>query len=144
MVRNPRVSGRRSVDMSVDEHQDYEIPDHDDCDPVACDQDLGDADILRVQFWTNADDFIVDFAIVQLTRGSSGWCEVARIDCYHSSIHRHQYVRGSDNDVYKNDPRREICQLSAGDHELVHEKYGEALEMMENEWEDNLRRWQRG
>ena len=82
---------------------------------------------------------IVDFAIMQETWGGDMWTPVARIDCCHGTIHRHQFDQAG-VDVLDH---ALICDIPAqGDSwGVVHRGYDDALTTMMDEWEDNLRRW---
>lgn len=84
---------------------------------------------------------VVDFAIVQQTLIEGEWRDVARIDCCHGTVHRHQY--GSDGKQV-GEPRV-IRQIPTDDGwNAVDGTYDEADAVMFNEWRDNLRRWRDG
>ncbi|TKA09509.1 DUF7718 family protein [Actinacidiphila oryziradicis] len=88
-------------------------------------------------------DFIVDFAIMQMVREDGSWVHVARIDCCHSTIHRHQFTHAGD-DLYDH---LEITAIppDGGDRwSIVHAGYFSALGTMQEEWAENLRRWRDG
>jgi hypothetical protein len=79
---------------------------------------------------------------MQETRTDSGWARVARIDCCGGTIHRHQFIIGSEVDIYDHRP---IMEIPAQDGwEAVDKGYDSASDVMFNEWEDNLRRWRDG
>ncbi|MDG6102342.1 hypothetical protein Daura_43555 [Dactylosporangium aurantiacum] len=82
---------------------------------------------------------VVDFAIIQIARVDGDWVNVAKIDCDRGVVHRHQYERDTGVDLWDHRP---LCEIPP-DHgwEVVDRWYDEALQMMEDEWEDNLRRW---
>jgi len=81
----------------------------------------------------------VDFAITQQTPAKRRWSSVARIDCCGGTIHEHLFDRFGN----KLKDHKWICDIPSGQAgwEVVHAKYPEAYEMMEKNWEDNLRRW---
>ncbi|CAN3980453.1 hypothetical protein [Kitasatospora purpeofusca] len=88
-------------------------------------------------------DRVVDFAIMQLTWEDGTRHEVARIDCCHSVIHRHQFAKdGRDLDGHL---EIKVIPPDGGDRwNIVHAGYFEALSVMQEEWADNLRRWRDG
>lgn len=79
---------------------------------------------------------MVYFAIWQAIRHDDEWHPVARIDCSHATVHRHQFTRSGDN-------HRVVLAEIPMDHgqELVDRWYEPAEIIMQNEWEDNIRRW---
>ncbi len=85
----------------------------------------------------------VDFAIQQLyIYEDGGETEVARIDCCHGIIHRHQFVKSTGEDIYD---RRPIATIPAADGwQVVHHGYDEAYEIMLSEFNENEKRWRDG
>lgn len=81
----------------------------------------------------------VDFAITQETPAKRRWSNVARIDCCGGTIHEHLFDKAGN----KLKDHLLICEIPLGEAgwEVVNAKYPEAYEMMEKNWEDNLRRW---
>jgi hypothetical protein len=66
---------------------------------------------------------------------------VARIDCCHGTVHRHQFDREG-TDVLHGEV---ICDIPAeGGFEVVHNHYEPCLDIMDDEWEHNFRRWAGG
>lgn len=86
---------------------------------------------------------VVDFAIMQEVREGEIWHHVARIDCCHGTIHRHQFTRDG-QDIYGHRVIREITGLAGEGWDVVDDTYDMAQEAMFNEYEDNLRRWRDG
>ncbi|MFC1418562.1 DUF7718 family protein [Streptacidiphilus cavernicola] len=104
--------------------------------------DLTDTDILKVR-QVEYRKWVVDFAIMQLTMEAGEWVHVARIDCCHGMIHRHQFAQNG-RDL---DGRLEIKAIPADDDnrwEIVQDGFYKAIGTMQEEWEDNLRRWRDG
>lgn len=136
-----RASERRLVSMSTASAEPhYSPPPEGACEVEVVPVDLSETDqfVLRLQSHKGR---IVDFAVVQRTRDGGSWFDVARIDCCHGTIHRHQFDRQG-TDVYD---QRVIKEIQGEEPwKIVDEGYTEAYEMMFNEWEDNLRRWQQG
>lgn len=93
---------------------------------------------LRVRFVTYRNQ-IVDFAVVQIVRVDGEWIKVAKIDCDRGVIHRHQYLRSTGEDIYDHRLLEEIPPDRGRD--VVDRWYQKAVDMMESEWEENLRRW---
>lgn len=84
----------------------------------------------------------VDFAITQETPAKRRWTPVARIDCCWGTIHEHLFDRFGN----KLKDHKLICDIPVGPAgwDVIHAKYPEAYKMMEDSWEDNLRRWNGG
>jgi hypothetical protein len=82
---------------------------------------------------------IVDFAVMQIRVVDGEDKEIARIDCCGGTIHRHFYDRNG-TDLLDHDP---ICAIPLGEkgQELINERFPEALKLINNEWEANVRRW---
>lgn len=103
--------------------------------------DLGMDDqlVIRQRYYRGK---TVDFAIMQKIRIGQKWIDVARIDCCHSMIHRHQFNRQG-VDVYD---RRVIINIPAEEAgwDIVHAGYDDAYTAMLEEWDQNLERWRNG
>ena len=104
--------------------------------------ELTETDEFRIRqvMWSRR---IVDFAIVQLYREEDALNQVAKIDCCHSKIHRHQYTRDG-GDLYDHLEIKAIPADGGDRWSIVHAGYYDALGLMQEEWEDNRRRWQDG
>ena len=101
--------------------------------------ELTDTDELHVrQVWYR--DKIVDFAIMQLVWEDGERVHVARIDCCHSMIHRHQFNQAGE-DVFNHRQITAIPPDAGNRWSIVHAGYYSALGTMYEEWADNLRRW---
>ncbi|MEV0006068.1 hypothetical protein AB0H28_27815 [Micromonospora sp. NPDC050980] len=95
------------------------------CPPA--EEELIDADlaeghriIMRPRWYKGR---IVDFALQQLTQREDGeWAEVARIDCCHSTIHRHQFTFDG-KDLYDH---RVIQQIPKEGWDVVNAAYDAA------------------
>ncbi|WP_412735977.1 hypothetical protein [Krasilnikovia sp. MM14-A1259] len=119
----------------------YEPPPADDCTvdvfqtyPTGSDND---GQMLVVRIWVYR-ALIVDFAINQVIEVDGSWKDVARIDCCGGTVHRHQFDKDG-NDLIGHKLIREIPPDAGG--EVVNEAYKEALAVMHDEYDDNLRRW---
>lgn len=140
MGKTPKkVSARRLADMGTEP-----VPESPYVPPpaAACSEDvfpvmITEADRFHVRLRSYRGK-IVDFAITQLTTVDGvGEVTVARIDCCHGSVHRHQFNREGD-DIYDH---RVIRAIPLKGWDVVDEAYTEAYETMFNEWDENLRRW---
>lgn len=84
---------------------------------------------------------VADFAIAQKVRVGGRWVDVARIDCCHSTIHRHQFDQAG-VDVYDH---RVIIEIPAVEGwYVVDAGYDNAYSVMLSEWDQNLERWRNG
>jgi hypothetical protein len=141
--RRERRKRRGVVDMSTTPPPEppYKPPPLHACTELVFPIDLSDEDqfVIRQRIYKGK---IVDFAIMQKVCVDGKWVDVARIDCCGGTIHRHQYVAGSDDDTYDH---RLIAEIPAQDGwEVVDQGYDGATNVMFNEWEGNLRRWRDG
>jgi hypothetical protein len=141
--------GRRSgppkrgkiADLTIQPQQEpgYEPPPTDECEeqvwPLLL-PEPGHKLIIR-QVWHR--DRMVDFAVVQVVRTDTGWQSVAKIDCSRGTIHRHQFDRAGE-DLWDH---RLIKVIPVDGWDVVDEGYGLALAIMEDEWQENYRRWDR-
>ncbi|TDB95810.1 hypothetical protein E1091_09890 [Micromonospora fluostatini] len=112
--------------------------------PDACEEDTvpvrlpipGNELRVRTVVYRN---LIVDFAVVQIVRFEGRWITVAKIDCDRGVIHRRQYVRSTGEDILDHQP---LCPIPPDrGWDVVDRWFRDALDLMEDEWEDNLRRW---
>lgn len=142
MGKNRVAANRRLVDMSEPptSNDTYTPPPEAACDVQEFPAELTDTDRLHIRMVSYRGK-IVDFAIMQLTTDPAGVeYHVARIDCCHGTVHRHQFDRKG-NDVYD---RRVIVAIPATNGwDVVDAAYADAFDAMFNEWEENLRRWRR-
>jgi len=84
---------------------------------------------------------VVDFSINQLVVDDVGAeHDVARIDTKHGTVHRHQFYQDG-----RPEWRWDILPIPApGDTsswEIVNKAYDTYLDVMHDEWDDNVRRW---
>lgn len=81
---------------------------------------------------------IVAFAAWQSVRVDGIWREVARIDSWHGVIHRHQFtvVGGNEITPLASIPANENHALA-----VIERWCTDAERVMQNEWQDYLRRW---
>ncbi|MDQ7903317.1 hypothetical protein RB614_02125 [Phytohabitans sp. ZYX-F-186] len=79
---------------------------------------------------------MVYFAIWQAVRQDEEWHPVARIDCSHGTVHRHQFTQLGENH------RIVLVEIPVErGREVVDRWYEPAEAMMQNDWVDNIRRW---
>lgn len=94
--------------------------------------------VVRQRFYRGK---VADFAICQKVRVNGKWVDVARIDCCHSTIHRHQFNQEG-IDLYDH---RVIIEIPAVEGwNVVDAGYDNAYNVMLNEWDQNLERWRNG
>lgn len=130
----------RLADMAeAPEEERYHPPPLNACEeftiPIRLPQGGGE---LRVRFATYQ-NLVVDFAVVQIVRIDGKWEVVAKIDCDRGVIHRHQYARDTGEDLWDHRPLYVVPTEQSW--QVVDRWYEKAVDMMEDEWEDNLRRW---
>jgi hypothetical protein len=96
---------------------------------------------FRYRLWQ--DRLIVLFTVGQIVRHNGEWVEVARIDTCHGTVHRHQLKKSRPDD--RVGERHELEKIPAEDPwTVVDQWYGQALDMIETDWTEYLRRWRRG
>lgn len=140
-VRRPQKKRLADLSISPGPGEAYELPPPEECEESVWPVVLDDESVhqLSVRFLIH-EGRLVDFAIVHLVRMGGAWAQVAKIDCDGGIIHRHQYVRDG-TDIWGH---RLIKVIPAGGVNVVEEGYDEALSTMENEWQENYRRWSGG
>lgn len=136
MPQPGKRDSKRLADMSGQPAL-YEPPSAEECDSeevIPIEIDPTSQLVVRLR---SLQGKIVDFSISQLVNDAGEWHDVARIDCHHGSIHRHQFTRGG------NQTRQVIRHIPPGQegHDVVNDGYTPAYELMFNEWEESLRRW---
>jgi hypothetical protein len=131
---------RRLADMTIrpEATARYCQPPADECEetewPVSL-PTVGQKLIVRTM-WSG--DRIVEFAIMQMVLDDGGWVCVARIDTANGVIHRHQFVWSTGRDIWDHRP---IAAIPADGYDVIADGYDNALSAMENEWQENYRRW---
>jgi hypothetical protein len=124
--------------MAIRPDERYTPPPAEACERFVFDFSLPEAGhVLKVRILTYRGK-VVDFAVTQILFDGADWVNVARIDCCHGYIHRHQFDRDG-NDIW--DHRKIMDIPHENGWEVVDRGYEEALDVMQNEWEDNLGRW---
>lgn len=98
---------------------------------------------LYVRFALWRERLIVEFAIGQIVRHNGHWVEVARIDTCHGNVHHHQLRKSRPGDTAG---QREILEELPSENPwtIVDRWYEPALDKMQNEWKETLRRWRHG
>lgn len=85
---------------------------------------------------------IVDFSINHWIIVEGIRFDVSRIDTQGGTIHRHQFVRSTGEDIYGH---RLIANIPAeNSHQVVHDGFTQAKKAMTREWRENERRWRDG
>lgn len=117
----------------------YLLPNPDDCEDHTWPVGLAPYNELRARYMLWRERLIVDFAITQITLAEDGWRDVARVDCAHGVIHRHQFQHDSAQTV----ARIEYAKIPVDDSgwAFVDSWYYQALKMMQDDWQEALRRW---
>jgi hypothetical protein len=140
MAKRPgRPRKGKLADMGVypPDEECYEPPPYEDCEEFQTTIDLAPGHRLGTrQVYRAGTAELVYFAIWQSVLVDGRWQSVARIDCSHSTVHRHQFTRDGGN-------HRTDLERIPVDHgvDVVDRWYGPAEAMLQNEWEDNYRRW---
>lgn len=138
-MANGNNSHRRLVDMSAPEHEEDFLSqfDPDELTEERIDFDLGpDARcIQRMLDWKNQ---VVWFAIMIEVFRDGRWWQVARADTCHDETHVHYFVRGQRAEV----SRQQLQQVTTiGD---VQDGFDHACDLLTDDWESNVRRWDGG
>lgn len=136
-----RRQERRLVDMATIP-KDYKPPPVPPAVELNFKAEITETDELRIRQVVYTEK-IVDFAIMQLHWEGQCHHQVARIDCCHSMIHRHQFTRDG-HDLYDRLQIKAIPADGGTRWNIVDAGYHEVLALMYDEWEDNLRRWRDG
>ncbi|RZU72005.1 hypothetical protein EV384_0344 [Micromonospora kangleipakensis] len=84
-------------------------------------------------------DHIVDFSVTQSIRADGQWMKVAQILQEGGSVRLRQYTRSSQSEAAEDLELQVIPTDGAWD--VVDRSYAEAVAMMQDNWEENLRRW---
>lgn len=93
---------------------------------------------LRLRFWRGR---TVDFAVMLevVEDGSDEWCEVVRVDCCHSQVHRHQFRRSGQPET-----RTLIAEIPADPENawtLIAREYDTAHRDLISRWDSFVRTW---
>jgi hypothetical protein len=130
----------RLIDRSIKPSRDvYKPPpfEWEDTYPIYLtgDHDGSDSIVVRMGMYRGK---VVDFSINQTTLVDGSPLDVARIDCCHGTIHRHQFHRDGTNVR----DRAVLCEIPPDSGwEVVDKHYQLCLDLMNDGWQDNLRRW---
>ena len=98
---------------------------------------IGPTQLFTVMWWDSGR--LADFLILQQVEGDGGegeWDDIIRIDCCHNEVHMHRLYADPDA-VYK--VIRPICTS-----EDLMKGYDMAVDMMNDEWGEHMRKWQGG
>lgn len=142
MANNSGKRRSRTADMHIPtQDRIYQPPSCPPAEETVYPAELSPTDALRIRIRIYKGQ-IVDFAVTQVTKHDNGWAIVARIDCCHGTIHRHQFNRAGvdmlDHEL--------ITPIPTGDSSwaVVNDGYESAYTALFDEWESNLRRWHDG
>lgn len=91
---------------------------------------------------------IVNFALTQkadeVSHPQKGEDHVARYDCCHSEVHKHQFYRGGRH-FKSGDDQERTCILKIDEQatswDTVDAGYDVCYDQMTNDWQSNYRRW---
>jgi hypothetical protein len=131
--------GRRLADLTIYPPAElcYEPPPHEECEefPNSYDLALGHRLGSR-QIYLRGSSDLVYFSVWQSTKVDGQWVAVARIDCSHGTVHRHQFAADGGNRVT-------VLATIPNDHsfEFIDHWHPRAARIMEDEWEANYWRW---
>lgn len=84
-------------------------------------------------------DLIVDFSVTQSVRADGEWFTVAEVLQSDGSVRLRQYTRSSQQEATV-DLELHVIPTN-GAWEVVDSSYANAVVMMQDKWEENLRRW---
>jgi hypothetical protein len=118
----------------------FELPPPEECEEFEAFIVLEVLQELRMRFLLWQDRYMVEFAVMQITRSHGQWRQVARIDTKHAHVHRHQLHKANPDDTVGDVQSLEEIPADRG-WDVIDRWYEEALKLMQNEWQDNLRRW---
>lgn len=130
------------VDMGIYPNDEcYQPPPAGDCESVplpAIDLDEGHR-IGFTRYYRKGTAVLIYFGINQSVRvgETDDWSDVARIDCSHGTVHRHQFTQSGLN-------RQEVLEdltVQRGE-QTINRWYERASRIMLEEWQENLRRWE--
>lgn len=103
------------------------------------------------EFYAVAWDYrgkIVDFALTQIAINEDPQKEtihVARYDCCHSEVHKHQYYKSGKHETTREDQTRTIISPIDDQNtswDVVDKAFTECYDQILNDWETNYRRWE--
>ncbi len=77
---------------------------------------------------------LVDFAFAQDRRHGESWRKVARIDCAHGTVHLHLFNQAGQEILLRH-------LRSISNQADVEEGYDQAADIIEQGWEEHVRRW---
>jgi len=86
-------------------------------------------------------DHLVDFTVTQSIRSEGQWITVAQVLQEDGAFWLRQYARASGSDVQED---LELQVIPAdGAWEVIGRTFDRAIEIMRDDWDENLRRWGR-
>lgn len=129
---------RRIADMTIrPANRQYRPPPKRSCDVETYEYPLSDVDSMHVHYWMYRGKY-VHFAITQARMVDGTSINIARIDTCWGIVHEHLYDQQGNDTL----DHRVIYEIPTNDGwEVVDKAYDEALDIMEDKWADNLRRW---
>ncbi|RAO23337.1 hypothetical protein MED15_01177 [Micromonospora noduli] len=84
-------------------------------------------------------DHIVDFSVTQSVRADGRWAKVSQVLQDDGAVKLRQYTRSTQSEAAAELELQVIPTDGAWD--VVDRSYAEAVAMMQDKWEENLRRW---
>lgn len=98
--------------------------------------------VVRLGYYNHR---LADFMVQLEALHAVAWHPVARIDCCGGSVHRHQFIRSTGEDVLDH---KVWAVLPERDREavdrLIGEGYDWGYDFMLDRWEELVRRWRNG
>lgn len=147
MVRKPGRAGERRLQRRAAAEAELNEPRYEPPTAGECQVEEGivylapdERFVHRVHYF---DHRMVDFCLEIQVRERDTWWPVARIDCTHGHIHRHQLTRSGENDHQTvlcrlpSDDNHEAWKLVANQHEL-------ACADLDSKWDAYMKRWRQG
>lgn len=129
---------RRLADMSAEESTDFLAQfDPDELKEQRFDFDLG-PEARCIQKMMDHRNRVVWFAIMVEVFHEGAWVQIARADTCHDEAHVHWWVRGRRTEK----DRQALRKIATIDD--VAAAFDEACDLMTEDWERNVRRWEDG
>ncbi len=146
MGHNQGHSKRHLADMNIppaepEDSPAWEPPPDDQCTEYTSKWNLGGpGQLLIMRLQLDERDRVVEFAVMQMTRYGESYREVARVDTAHGTVHVHQLYGNQDDqdgqvirDLYKIESQEDV------EHGL-----DLAIDFIQDNWDENRRRWRDG
>jgi len=87
----------------------------------------------------DAEDRLLEFALIQQTRREGQWLDVLEADSKHGSVHVHRLIRSTCRRVGQPEVLKRIERLAD-----VQDGYNQAYSFVVDNWREQVRRWNDG